>query len=219
MKFCYFLLLFILPLSVFAAPFWQLKSHSLDSQIIQREMAKMWQSGYVPLGMEIYENQLVLLYVQMKDIAADYFLEVLDVRTLGQNGIAEALTRRMNMSYLPQALCLNQDLLYVIYLKTEWEISQWELLSLPPGYTQQEEMINAKSREGYLPMAVTETGGQRFLLCVQLYGLQPKEWLLKSVSPDPESLRSQIESSVAKNWIPWGILLSPEEHVVLFLKF
>ncbi len=214
------LILFIyLPVLSFAQPFWQLRTHSLESQTIQREMDKMWKDKYLPVGMELYQQQLILLYINMPDIAEDYFMEVLDLETIGESGIVDSINKRLEASYIPSALSVRNNQLYIIYIKTSWDIAQWELLTLPDSYQKQEDLINQKTRAGFIPMALSSASPIKYLLCVQIYDLEVKEWLLKSYLPQPDKLASQIDAAVAKNWVPWGLMMNKEEIEVLYLKF
>ncbi len=212
------LLFLCIPAVFFAKPFWKIQRHKLDSQTLQKEMNALWQDKYSPIGMELYEDQMYVLYINYQAFASDYFLEVIDLDSQDEESLPRKLNERMENAYIPMAISVYKDQLYLIYLKSPMAVLEWDLLPLPDSYEDQEALLNEKGESGLAPLAITAGAGQKFVLMARLQDWEVKEWLLKSYQPESKNLKDGLNEAIKNDWIPWGLMMNKDEWVVLYIR-
>ncbi|PIE36369.1 hypothetical protein CSA56_00440 [candidate division KSB3 bacterium] len=69
---------------------WEIKQHSTDLELLEGEVSRYVNNGYVPLGISYDNVELYILYVQDRDLEVEaWLIEWYEDRTEIQNGITK----------------------------------------------------------------------------------------------------------------------------------
>lgn len=211
---CVFMLLLTLNTSAQTIS-WEIRQHSTDLELLEKEVSSYINNGYVPLGITYDNVELYLLYVQ----DWDFGLEAWSIEWYeGPDDIQNGITENMNNGYIPTGISHTGDLFYVLYVKVESSAEAWQLIPSGTDLQDVQREIQPIVQQGAVPVGITAYEGEYWTLLLDIPDTTVKYWRIESYETGAHV--DGINQNIEEGYMPWGIIYRHDRGVdILYVGF
>jgi len=199
---------------------WILEQYDGGVTEARTKMAQKFQSGYVPVGIEVAEDLgASVLYVPKKYATAFGFSpSEVRIETVSEfTKIKDQLNARFAQGWFPVDIARTTKAMYVVLAKTGWQVDDWGLTD--DAYTP-EHMKNTVSdfqKKGYAPCGTAIYGAGRIIyLFAKSPDRDPSKLYFTSYDNSRQGIVNGFNSDLSKGWFPWGFAIAPNSLLVQY---
>jgi hypothetical protein len=197
------------------SPFWEIKLHSTELEVLKAEVTEYCDAGLLPVGMSYNGNELYLMYIEATDLTIEaWLINWYDNETDLQYGI----NATMEEGYIPTGLSYIGEQFFVLYVKTENSAKAWQLVPSGVNLSAVKKAIQSYVDNGYVPSAVAFFDNQYWTLLLDTPGTTIKKWLLETYKTGTHG--QKIDERIEEGYIPWGLEYSGTDRIdILYIGF
>jgi hypothetical protein len=200
-------------------PLWALIDHPMDDQAV-RNISGVIDDGYVPVGMDIGDDRISMLYASSTDIEFDRWIihEFTELGNLNNEFSAFLLD-----GWLPMDISKTADGLSVLFVRgaEEQEILGWRIQEISAAEPDAVLDILGNYRdEGFLPYGITIEREDNEFWFLLLQSDRPAGSEMRRVALNGftnENIQDGITGDIRNNLLPWGLARGNEGSFVLYI--
>lgn len=200
-------------------PIWALIDHPMDDQAV-RNISGVIDDGYVPVGMDIGNSHISVLYASSTDIVFDRWIihEFTKLENLNNEFSGFLLD-----GWIPMDISRTPDGLSVLFVRGDGqqEILGWRIQEISAGDPDAVLQTLERYRDnGFLPYGVTIDREDDEFWFLLLQTEQPVDTELRRIALNGftnENIQEGISTDIQNQLLPWGLARGNEGSFVLYL--
>ncbi len=193
---------------------WEIRLHSTDITMLEKEITAYTSQGYIPLGITYDNAELYIMYVQVPEFGLKaWYLEGYKTETELQNGI----TNTMNRGYMPTGITYTGEQFYVLYVLVDNSAQAWQLVRTKSGSDALQKALQPYVSKKYLPVGITTYGEAYWTLLLQIPNTTATSWKIESYATGTHG--DGVNRHLEAGNIPWGIDYRGTDIDILYVGF
>lgn len=198
-------------------PAWAFAEHSFENEELKKEINEFLANGYVPVGMDVTpDGTLSLVYAlntwfEYENWAIQEFTDL--------DNLNAELTTVLQEGWVPVAMSATDDGLQMFLLKTDIEVSAWEIAVGPLSVDSAVSTLESWRDEGYTPWAITLTPDDEvWYLFLEQSHVSEDAVLFNGFENTEEAITEGINEDIEERWYPWGMMRGEDSTFFQYLR-
>lgn len=192
-----------------------IKTHPIDIEKATKEINQICNDGYLPIGLDIVENEYILIaYTKNNGLAPFTSWNLRQDKEL--DNIGKIYSAYLKEGWLAAGFSKTSKAQYVLFLKTNWNFSSWRIMESDSSLEEIENVLRSYVNQGFIPVDLAYFDHK-----CEYFFVKSDAFLIKNISLrkyKSEGYQNAVANDMKKGLIPWSFMPVEDGFYILYIE-